>query len=489
MLLARAADRIGGIISISILARYLSPADFGTFQMALSVIAIVEMFSLLGFEWTMVRHPDPKREHFDTAFTLQLAFSTVASVIILLVAYPFASFYRTPELAPIIMVMALAPMLWGVNNLALVHLRREYRFEEDFWRMCIPRIVTLVASIVLAVWWQSYWALIVGYLIARLASVVVGYILHPYRPRLSLATWRELMGFSIWMQLSTVIDNMRNRVGDLAISRVLGSHPLAIFKMANELASLPQSEFVGALNSAVFPKYGRLQNNIAQLRAAYVDILSLTLLVGLPVAVGLWFTAPSAVMLLLGEKWVEVTPVIAMVTYGAFAGAIGSNTQFVLLSANKPNINSALSACSLGFLLILLVAMTYKWGIMGSAAGFTIASIAVLPIHYIVLRRTLGLTLREIWPQVWRSIVAVAAMAAVLIVAAPDMTAATSLEAAWRLAAAAAIGGTAYITTVYTLWRMTGRPDGVEHLLIGAARDIWTRLGTRFLGVRVTGGT
>jgi lipopolysaccharide exporter len=488
MLLARAADRVGGIVSIAVTARYLSPADFGTFQMALSVSALVEMFSLLGFEWTMVRHPDPKREHFDTAFTLQLLFSGAATLIILLLAYPFASFYRTPELAPIIMVMSVTPLLWGINNLALVHLRREYRFEEDFWRMCIPRIISLVAGIALAIWLQSYWALIGGFIIAKVASVAIGYVLHPYRPRLSLAVWRELLGVSMWMQLSTVIDNMRLRIADLVIGRALGSHPLAIFKMSNELANLPQAEFVGALNSAVFPKYGRLQHDKVQLRAAYIDILSLTLLVGLPVAAGLAFTAPAAVMLLLGPKWIEVVPVIQIVAFGALAGALGSNTQFVLLTAAKASLNSALSACSLAFLTALLVVMTLKWGTLGAAAGFTLSSIAVLPIHYAVLRRTIGLNVVEIWHRVWRSLVAVVAMAAALSVVSPAMQSISVWDAAWRLTLAAAIGGAAYVAAVLALWRASGQPDGVEHLLIAAARDIWTRVGARILRTRLTPG-
>ena len=75
MLLARAADRIGGILSIAVMARFLAPNDFGMFQMALSVMALVEVFTLFGFDWALIRHPDPTREHFDTAFTLQLIVS------------------------------------------------------------------------------------------------------------------------------------------------------------------------------------------------------------------------------------------------------------------------------------------------------------------------------------------------------------------------------------------------------------------------------
>ncbi len=479
MLLARGVDRLGGIVSIAITARYLSPADFGTFQMALSVIALVEVFSLLGFEWAMVRHPNPTREHFDTAFTLQLMCSAAATVLILALAYPFAAYYRTPELVNIVLVMACTPLMWGFNNMALVHLRREYRFERDFWRMFMPRVVSLVTTIGLAIWWQSYWALILGLIATKAMQLASGYLLHPYRPRLSLLHWRELMGFSVWLQLSAIIDGLRTRIADLVVGRLEGSHSLAIFNMTTELANLPQGEFVGAINSAVFPKYGRLQGDIKALRGAYVDILSLTFLAGLPFAVGLAFTAQSAVLLLLGAKWVEVIPVIQFVAFGAFAYAVGGNTPFVLISAGRPNINAALGAGTLVVLLVMLILLTSRMGINGAALGFTIASFLVLPVHFLILRKSIGLSLREVWPRVWRSLVAVVVMWGALHLVAPDMQATTSLDAAWRLAIAAGIGGAVYAAAVVGLWNLSGRPQGVEQLLINAARDITTRVGQR----------
>ncbi len=480
MLLARLGDRIGGILSIAITARLLSPNDFGMFQMALSVMALVEIFALFGFDWALIRHPEPKREHFDTAFTLQLIFSTATSLVVIALAHPFAAYYRMPELAWAVMAMALAPFVNSLNNLAIVHLRRDMRFEADFWRMFVPRIVGIVACILFAVLWQSYWALIAGVVLAKAASAAVGYVLHPYRPRLSLEKWRELMGFSVWLQIASVIDGLRQRIGDLVIGRQLGSHPLAIYTMSIELANLPQSEFVGALNSAIFTKYARIQNDLAQLRSAYLDILGLTLMVGMPAAVGLVFTAPAAVRLLLGVQWVDVVPVVQILALGALAAGIAANSTFVLMTTGRPKLITALAVVNLVLLLAFLLVLTPTRGVLGAAIGFTAAGLLMLPAHILVLRREIQLELRDLWPRAWRSLFATALMALVLRLGMPIAAPETLLTAAVVLLVAAGGGGLVYTLCLSGLWILNGRPPGLEQMMLAAARDIFTRVAERF---------
>ncbi len=485
MLLARVADRVGGILCIAITARFLTPTDFGMFQMALSVMALVELFALFGFDWALIRHPNPQRVHFDTAFTLQLIVGVAGCLVVIALAYPFAAAYRTPALVEPIMVMSLLPLVTGFNNLAIAHLRREMRFEADFWRMLVPRIASMVAGIVLAIWWQSYWALIAGGFVLRAAFVVMGYVLHSYRPRLSLAAWRELMGFSMWMQLNNFIEGLRLRVGDLIVGRALGSHQLAVYNMSNEVASLPISEFVGGVNSAVFPKYAKLQDELEQLKAAYLDILSLTLLIGLPIACGLAMVAPSAVRVLLGPNWGEAVPLIQIVAFGALANAVASNSGFVLMAADKPRLNTWLSGLTLLLLVYLLLFLTHKHGLVGASWAFATAAFLSLPLHFLVLRRIVGIRLREIVRGGWRSIAAAVVMAAALAPIVPDSLPPNFTAAFTALTLDMTVGVLVYFATVGVLWVLSGRPDSIERLIFLTLVDITTRTAQRIGGWRI----
>jgi lipopolysaccharide exporter len=481
MLLARIADRLLGIVSIAITARWLAPAEFGTFQMALSVVMLVEMFSLLGFEWSLIRHPDPRREHYDTAFTLQLLLCVITTVIVLLLAYPFAIYYRAPELLPVIMVLAFAPLAHGLENLAVAHLRREGRFEADFLRMFVPRVLGVITCIILAVWLQSHWALIAGYLVLRFGITVIGYALHDYRPRLSLEKWRELMRYSIWLQLNSVLDGARTRCTDLVVGRWLGSHSLALHNMASELASLPIVETAGALNTAVFPTYSRQQDDKSRVRGTYLDIATLTLMVGLPIAIGLAFVAPAVVRLLLGPQWAEAAPLLQVISFGALAGALGGNTGYVLMCVGRPSINAVLSALGLGVLVTLLLLLTPTHGLIGAAVAVTAANIGMLPVHVIVLKRLIGLSVGELLRRTWRSISAAAALTAALSSLPLDSAPEGLSQALQMLALGAVVGGPVYVGSLWLLWLASGRPDGVENTMLrmaaGPLQSIARRLG------------
>ncbi len=486
ILLARVIDRMGGIVSLAITARYLTPSDFGLFQMALSVMVLVEILALFGFDWSLVRHPNPTREHFDTAFTLQLIAGIVGFALIAALAYPFAVIFRNPDLVLPIIVMGLLPLVAGCNNLATALLRREMRFEADFWRMFVPRVVNITACIALAIWWQNHWALIAAALILRIGFTVMGYVLHSYRPRLTLAKWHELMSFSVWVQISNFIEGLRLRIGDFVIGRALGMHHLAIYNVSNELTSMPLAEFVSAVNSAVFPKYSKIQDDAYELKKALIDTLCLTVLVGLPAAVGLSCVAPALVHAWLGPKWDEAVPIIQIVAFGALANAIGSNNCFFLMASGRPRLQTALTAILLAVLLVLMLVLVPSHGLIGAAYAFKVSALLVLPLHFVLLYRVVGLKPMEVIGGTWRSFVGAFAMSAVLTGYLVTEVAPLSFGSAIReLAIAIPSGAAVYCVVVGLLWLASGKPKSIERLLVRAVFDVLSRTFDRFSGSRL----
>lgn len=482
MLLARIADRLGGIVSIGIVARYLSPSDFGIFQMALSVLIIVELLAVFAFDWALIRHPDPKREHFDTAFTLQLLIAIAVGLLVLALAHPFAAYFRTPALVEPVMLLAFAPLVSASNNLAVAHLRREMKFELDFWRMTLGRLIHIVVGIALAIILQSYWALIIGSLVARGASNGVGFFLHPYRPRLDLSKWRELLGYSMWVQSAALVEGLKSRLSDLIVGRQLGPHSLAVYNMSNELAALPQAEFVGAVNTAVFSKYSRVQDDRAQLRQLYLEVVALTFLTGLPIACGLGFVAPGLVRLLLGPGWSAVADIVPVVAFATFANALAVNSGYVLMATGKLWLQTCMSAISIALLLPLLLIVTDSHGILGAAWVFTAVSYALLPVHLTVMGFVIGLRVPELAGRIWRPLVSAAAMC-ICLVGFPTLPASPTIsQAIANVILLAAVGATVYLVTVWALWLASGRPASVERMVIGVALDIFSRTRSRLTG-------
>ena len=245
---------------------------------------------------------------------------------------------------------------------------------------------------------------------------------------------------------------------------------------------MPLSEFVGGMNSAVFSKYSRLQNDIGQLRNAYLDILGLTLLAGLPVAAGLYLVAPAAVRLLLGPAWSDGATMVQIIAFGALANSIAMNSGFVLLSVGRPNLNTIMSSITLVLLVVLLWTLSNSHGLKGAAFGFLLASLLSLPAHLAVLRYAIGVKLIEILKRTWRSFAATAIMSAALAPVVPQSAPETIAGAVAALALAVPLGAAVYCISIAALWLISGRPHSLEVLLFNAANDIFSRTSARLLG-------
>src|SRR5438132_11910652 len=222
MVLFRLFDRSIGVISTTILARLLVPADFGLVAMAMSVIAIVELATSFSFEIALIQSPDPQREHFDTAWTLNVLVAIGGAIVTALAAYPTASFYGDPRLAPVMFAIGGAWFIMGFENIGTVNFRREMNFSTEFKWMASKRVISFIVTLTAAWIFRSYWALVIGTATGRIAGVTLSYVMHPYRPRLTLSRTRELFSFSGWMLANNIIGVIFSRIPHFFVGRGFG---------------------------------------------------------------------------------------------------------------------------------------------------------------------------------------------------------------------------------------------------------------------------
>jgi len=131
-LAARQAERLLGIASIAILARVLSPSEFGIVAMAGSVVALVEVLAAFGFDWALMRVPTRTRAHYDTAWTLRVISGFVIFVVLAAAAYPAAIYFRQPAVAGIVVAMGANSVIGSLENIGIVDFRLQMRFDREF---------------------------------------------------------------------------------------------------------------------------------------------------------------------------------------------------------------------------------------------------------------------------------------------------------------------------------------------------------------------
>ena len=467
MLGLRASERGLGLVSTIVLARLLSPSDFGLVTMATSIVAATELLSSFGFDLALIHRVDADRRHFDTAWTLNGLTAACSAALLLALASPAAVFYREPRLRGVVEVLAAALLVEGFQNIGLVAFRKRLDFRRDFAFLFGKRLIMFAVTVPLAILLRNYWALVIGILAGRTSATVLSYVVQSYRPRLSLAAARELLGFSRWLLLNNLIWVLRFRSTDFVIGRLVGSQALGLYSTAYEISNLPTSELVAPLNRAIFPGYAKLASNTADLRREFLSVVSVIATCAFPISAGMVVTAALLVPVLLGHAWIETVPLIhLLVVYGLLV-ALQANTSSVYLALGRPNILTFVFGWNTVALVLFLVWLVPQQGVVGAARAVVGVASLAMPLNYFLVLRLLELSTWRLCAVLWRPAVAAAAMAVLL----RFMIDHWSVQAnVLGLAEAVAAGAVVYGALLVTLWLCSGRPAGPEQLAIWVLR-------------------
>lgn len=479
MVLFRALDRTLGFVSTLILARLLTPADFGLVAMATSLIALLELVTYFGLDTALLRQSDASQGHFNAVWTLNVMAGATLALMMLLLAIPAAHFYREPRVTLVICVLALGPLVQGFENVGVVTFRKEMRFDREFRFLLAKRILAFCTTVPLALSLRNYWALVAGMLVGRMAGVVFSYALQPFRPRFALAGMGDLMHFSKWLMAQNFVAFLKERASDLVIGRLAGSYSLGIFSVASEISSMPGTELVAPINRAILPAYMKLANDLPALRREYLSVMSMVALLAVPAVAGFAVCAPFLILLLLGPKWVQAAELIQILAFYGITQVMQSNAYSAFLALGRPQVFVTITLIHVSILMTLLISLTLAFGLRGAAWAYVITSTLVMPVDFYFITRYMGLQPMAYVSQLWRPICAAALMYVIVRFAgpAPLVAVLSTAQAAYSLAACIAIGAPVYALAVALLWLAAGRPDGTaETWMLARIRSAWARL-------------
>lgn len=480
MLAARALDRGLGLISTLILVRLLVPDDFGIIAMAMSVIGLLGLLRSFGFDVVLIQHRAPQRIHYDTAWTINVAVSIGLSLLLAGLAFPAAAFYREPALTNVMLCLALAPAITGLQNIGVVDFRKNLEFHRDFRLVFFSRLLRFAVTVPLAFALRNEWALVLGILFGDVIGVALSYVLHPYRPRPSLAAWQELFGFSRWLVAKNLVQVLTQRSADFVVGRVAGPRSLGLFNVSYEVAFLPSSELAAPINRALFPGYARQATEPGALGRGFLDVVSVIWLLVLPAAAGMMATADFMVPVLMGREWLEAIPLVPVLALHGLLNGLGSNTASIFYAQGRPRVVTVVAILQLAVLLPCLLLGVSRAGALGAAWAYVASSLAVVPLSYAILVRELRIPLRILFGRIWRPAVATALMAfGVRAVAGRLPDTQLTPELLGQLLVLVFLGAGIYVLTTLALWVSNGRPEGAERFALSLARDLVARLVSR----------
>jgi O-antigen/teichoic acid export membrane protein len=479
----RMATRILGVCSTVVLVRVLAPADFGLIALATSATQAVDWLSSFGIYEALIREKELDKALYDTGFTLNVFRCVLTASVILLGAWPVAVFFNDDRLGTVLMVLAGVSALAAFENIGVLDFRRTLAFEKEFQLAVVPRVLSILVSIAVAVTFVNYWALVAGIVTNRVLRLLMGYWMHPYRPGLSLAAWRRIIGFSFWTWLNAVTIMVRDRVDAVVIGRLFGPTQVGVYAVGWEIGSLTSTELVEPVTAALFAGFSAAQRAGSNVAEGYFKAISATLLLTLPMGFGLSMLAAPVIEVAFGTRWLQAVPLVQIFALVCMAKVV-AYISGVLLNANGMlRVQFKILLASLIVRIALLLVLVAPFGLLGAAFAATGCIAAEEILYMVVTFRRFSLRTVDLVRGSWRCVLATGVMAVMLMAqgigwaSAPTGTG----EAALVIAQGVLTGAATYGIALLALWWAAGRPRGAETAFLDIIGNTLKHLGRRWL--------
>lgn len=474
---SRALVNLLGMLSLFVLARLLTPSDFGLVALGTTLLVIATTVTELSLNQALVRHPSPQPTHFDAAWTLNGLRGLVLWIAFAALAVPAARLFDEPRLTGIMLVLGFGIFLNGLSNPKRIMLQRDLIFWQEFVLNVSQKLAGVIASVAIAVIYRSYWALVAGVLATHVTGLIVSYTSMPHRPKICFRHLKELFSFSAWLTAGQIINTLSWRLDYLLIAKFLGQAPLGLYSVGNNLAMMPTREITAPLTKTIFPGFANIMHDPARLAAGYQRVQSFVTAVALPMGIGVAVIADPLIRLAIGEKWVPAIFILQALAAIFALQTLGSQVQALAMAQGETRLLFVRSTQMLLIRLPLIVGGMFLFGLKGLVIGRVISGLVQILVDMTLVRRLTALSLgRQLGANV-RALVSAAGMAAAVLSAQQMLPQPHSTDGlVIELAVLTSTGLIAYIALMLVSWLIAGRPPGPEQEVIAIVRQAFLRV-------------
>jgi O-antigen/teichoic acid export membrane protein len=321
------------IASTAILARLLSPGDYGLLAMVATITVMAQAISDFGLSWATVQRERLDRSQIDALFLINCAFGLFLTVLCWLSAPYVASFYHHPELTKIITVASATLFLSAAAVQPNALLLRQMKLREINLCTLCSLLISAVVTIVLARMGFGYWALVVQLVLQQAIITALSFPMSGYYPgfplhELDIGT---LLAFGGYSAAYGIVNYFARNLDNVLVGRFWGAIALGYYSRAYFVMTLPGMLVIGVFSGTLIPALASLRKEPARMQSAYLRALHLITVLGCSFAVGLAVTAPEIVEFVYGPKWHAVVPILLWLSAASILQPIQNTSQWLYI--------------------------------------------------------------------------------------------------------------------------------------------------------------
>ena len=440
--------------STLVIARLLEPEDYGLVALATVLTGFLEVITDLGLGSALVQSRELSKRDIEATMGVTCALGAGAAVLVALSAPLWAKVQGDPRIVPIVQALAVGVLLTTAAAVPYSMLHRRLAFGLVARAQFLRGLLTAIATLVLAFVLQSYWALVVGYLIGKAVFTIMLIWAEPTLPRFPGPDTQvgKLLRFGGILTADRVLNYARTNIDVALVGALLGTRMVGLYVMALALARLPLEKLGSAFEPVAYPTFARLQSDVPALRRYFLGLSLGTMAIALPASLGLIVTAKLLVPVVIGSQW---TAVVSPLQVAALATPLAFHLTLVSALFNalgRVDLNLRITTLT-SLLTILAVLVTVRFGITAVAAASGLAFALTWTYAKVLALRRIDLHWRDVARTLFPALSASLGMT--VCVYATSLVLPSAWPAAARLAIEVSIGMVTYVAWAFVWHRTT----------------------------------
>ena len=358
-----------------ILARLLSPSEFGLIGMITVFIAISQTFIDSGFTQALIRKNDCTQKDYSTVFYFNLLVGLVFYIILFFSAGTISNFYKEPQLLLLVRVLGINLLINAAGLIQRTILTKKINFKLQTKISIIASILSGIVAITMAYMGFGVWSLVCKTITQNILITLLLWLWNKWKPLLifSFISFKEMFSFGSKLLLSGLIDTIYNNVYYLIIGKIFSAKELGYYTRADQFNKLPSSNLSSIIQRVSYPVLSKIQDDIVDLKKAYQKLIKSTMFVTFISMVGMAAMAKPLILTLIGTKWLPAVPYLQLLCFAGMLYPLHALNLNMLSVKGRSDLFLKLEIIK-KLLAVPIITIGIFWGIKEMIVGLIINS-------------------------------------------------------------------------------------------------------------------
>ena len=386
MTLNTIAQRVLAIGTFFILARILTPEDFGIMAIIFLVPPLLDLALTMDFDTALIRSAtDDPRQYYNAIWTINVLRSFIVFALVFVFGNMIAMFFHIENAAFALKLGGIFVLIQGLGNVAQLMFFKELDFQKVFVRDMLSRIAYSVVAVLLAWYLRSYWALFFANIALYATAVIATYVLCPFRPSFTMEWYhlKRFLGYSKWLYGQGILGELSGTLENMVIGRFLGATEVGLYTRAKALATTPTAPLMSVINKVGFPAYARLRGSAEKVKEGYLKSLDILMFIGIPFVVLTLAASRRLILIALGPQWIALDILFKILVVATVFQTIFSLSSALFNALGFSRFQLYVGILNTTIIAILIFILTPLYGVMGTAIAVLMnAGIMSLIVFY-----------------------------------------------------------------------------------------------------------